>query len=88
VLRGVVSGEQAPFCLAVIGVIGCPVLGIEVALIAACMPIKQADDHLMGYGSGDSGRGDDLAEGMAHGVQGGEGDAWGQGHGPIRWTEV
>jgi hypothetical protein len=33
------------------------------------MPIKQADDHLMGYGSGDSGRGDDLAEGVAHGVK-------------------
>jgi hypothetical protein len=31
------------------------------------MTSEQADDHLMGNGSGDSGRGDDLAEGVAHG---------------------
>lgn len=54
-LGDVVAGEQAPFCVAVIGVIGRLVLGIEVAPVASGMAIQQTDDQVMGQASGNRG---------------------------------
>jgi len=45
VLLGVVTGEQTTFRVAVNGVIGGLVLGIEVAPVRGNMAIEQANDH-------------------------------------------
>ena len=73
VLLGVVAGEQATFRLAVVGIVGGLVFAIEIAPVACCKAIEQADDHVLRHGSRDSGSGDAAAKGMAHGWGGTEG---------------
>lgn len=47
VLIGGLAGEEPALRLAVIGVIGSLVLGIEVTPVAGAVAIQQADDHLV-----------------------------------------
>jgi hypothetical protein len=58
----------------VVRIVGGSVLRIEIAPVAGRMTIEQADDHLMGYGSSDSGRSHDSSEGVTHGKRRGRRD--------------
>jgi len=74
VLWCVVAGEEAAFRMGVVRIVGGSVLRIEIAPVAGSMTIEQADDHLMGNGSCDSGSGHDLSEGVTHGKRRGRRD--------------
>ena len=52
--------------MGVVRIVGGSVLRIEIAPVAGRMTIEQADDHLMGDCSRDSGRGNDSSEGVTH----------------------
>ena len=60
--------------MGVVRIVGRSVLLDELPPVAARVTIEQADDHLMGDGSRDSGRGNDSTQGMTHGKRRGRRD--------------
>jgi hypothetical protein len=70
-LRGGVAGEQAAVLLAVGGVVGGLVVGIEVAPVPCGMAIEQRGDLLKRQGGDNGGGGPGTASEAAHALNGG-----------------